>query len=200
MKKIGIYGGTFNPPHIGHVRAAESFRQSLPLDELLIIPDFLPPHKNLSGSITPEDRLNMCRLAFSHIDGAVISDMEIKRGGKSYTALTLKELSGPERELYFLCGTDMFLTLEEWYHPEEIFRLAYICVVRRESNVSITEAIEEHRKIYVEKYGAKIILIDSETLEISSTDLRNELKNSNSANKYLSKNVNNYILEKGLYK
>jgi nicotinate-nucleotide adenylyltransferase len=200
MKKIGIFGGTFNPPHIGHVRAAESFRRALALDELLIIPDFLPPHKSLSGNASAEDRLNMCRLAFSHIDGAVISDMEIKRGGKSYTALTLNELSSPGCELYFLCGTDMFLTLEEWYHPEEIFRLANICVVRRESDESITEAIEEHRKLYVEKYGAKIILIDSETLEISSTDLRNELKNSNSANKYLSKNVNNYILEKGLYK
>ena len=199
MRKIGIFGGTFNPPHLGHVKAAESFNSTLPLDELLIIPDFLPPHKSLSGNVSAEDRLNMCRLAFSHISGVTVSDMEIKRGGKSYTAITLNELANPECELYFLCGTDMFLTLEEWYHPEEIFRLANICVVRRESDSLLTSAIEECREKYIEKYGAKIFLIDSEVLEISSTDLREALSNKDSALEYISKSVIDYIFEKGLY-
>lgn len=200
MKKIGIFGGTFNPPHIGHVRAAESFRRALALDELLIIPDFLPPHKSLSGNASAEDRLNMCRLAFSHIDGAVISDMEIKRGGKSYTALTLNELSSPGCELYFLCGTDMFLTLEEWYHPEEIFKLSHICVVQRTENPKTASDIENHRNIYIKKYGAKIHLIDSHILEISSSELRDKLANEDSAEKYIPKSVIEYITKKGLYK
>ena len=97
----------------------------------MIIPDCLPPHKEYSGSVTEEQRLEMCKLAFGHIENVTISDMEIKRGGRSYTSVTLEELTSPDRELYFLCGTDMFLTLESWYRPEVIFDLATICYIRR---------------------------------------------------------------------
>ena len=80
--KVAIYGGTFNPPHIGHIKAAESMSRIIQPDTFLIIPDFLPPHKSFDGMVSADDRLNMCKLAFSHIDNVDVSDIEIKRGGK----------------------------------------------------------------------------------------------------------------------
>ena len=200
MIKTGIYGGTFNPPHLGHVLAAESFSRAISPDEFLIIPDFLPPHKDFVGNVSPEDRIEMCRLAFSHIENVSVSDIEIKRGGRSYTAITLAELSRADRELYFLCGTDMFVSMDEWFHPEEIFKYAVICVVRRESDSLMTSLIDECKKRYIEKYGARVVLIDSNVKEISSTDSRTNLKNGISALEYIPKSVNDYILAKGLYR
>lgn len=198
-KKIGIYGGTFSPPHIGHVCAAESFSRALPLDELIIMPDFLPPHKQFDGEISAVDRMAMCKLAFGHIDKVRISDLEIKRGGKSYTAVTLEELSGADRELYFLCGTDMFVTLDEWYAIEKIFNLATICYVRREEKSDFDKLIELKKKEYVETYGAKIIKISNGVKEISSSELRDKVRCHSDLTEYLPTKVYKYIIEKGLY-
>ena len=198
--RIGIYGGTFSPPHLGHVRAAEVFLKAVELDKLLIIPDFLPPHKQLDGNVTAEDRLQMCKKAFEHIERAQISDMEIKRGGKSYTALTLQELSSADSELYFLCGTDMFLTLDQWYKPEIIFDLANICYVRRENAYENEELIKIKTEQYIKKFGARIIDIESNVTEISSTELRAALnKKSPAASSFLPEKVYEYILKKGIY-
>ncbi|MBE6645636.1 MAG: nicotinate (nicotinamide) nucleotide adenylyltransferase [Ruminococcaceae bacterium] len=200
-KRIGIYGGTFSPPHIGHVGAAESFSRAISPDELLIMPDFLPPHKQYDGEVTAEDRLEMSKLAFGHIENAFISDMEIKRGGKSFTSVTLEELTSPNSELYFLCGTDMFVTLEEWYRAPLIFKLAVICYVRRESDAEYDSITERLEKEYKEKYGARIIRIDSQVREISSTELRGALQSgSESARELLPEPVYDFIKERGLYR
>lgn len=199
-RKIGIYGGTFSPPHIGHVGAAESFSRAVNPDELLIMPDFLPPHKEICGKVTAEDRLEMSRLAFGHIKNAVISDMEIKRGGRSYTSVTLEELSKDDRELYFLCGTDMFLTLGTWYRPEVIFKLATICYVRREADEENSRLIEERTREYRERFEANIIPIDLSVREVSSSELREYLENnSDKAEELLSPAVYSYIKKRGLY-
>ena len=199
-RKIGIYGGTFSPPHIGHVGAAESFSRTVNPDELLIMPDFLPPHKEICGKVTAADRLEMSRLAFGHIKNAVISDMEIKRGGRSYTSVTLEELSKDDRELYFLCGTDMFLTLGTWYRPEVIFKLATICYVRREADEENSRLIEERTREYRERFAANIIPIDSSVREVSSSELREYLENnSDKAEELLSPAVYSYIKKRGLY-
>ena len=147
MTKIGIYGGTFSPPHIGHIGAAKSFGREVELDEILIMPDFLPPHKQFDFEATENDRLEMCRRAFCGIDKVTVSDLEIKRGGTSYTSVTLEELSAPNRELYFLCGTDMFLTLDKWRRPEVIFKLATICCIRRESSLENDLLIESRTRV-----------------------------------------------------
>ena len=200
-RKVGIYGGTFSPPHIGHVGAAESFSRAVDPDELLIMPDFLPPHKEICGNVSAEDRLEMSRLAFSHIKNAVISDMEIKRGGRSYTSVTLEELSRDDSELYFLCGTDMFLTLGTWYRPEVIFKLATICYVRRESDEENSVRIEELTREYRERFGAKITPIDLSVREVSSSELREYLKQgSEKASELLSESVYAYIKKRGIYK
>ena len=198
-RKIGIYGGTFSPPHIGHVGAAESFAREVSLDEILIMPDYLPPHKQFDFLVTEEDRLEMCKRAFSHIEKAKISELEIKRGGKSYTSVTLEELTAPDTELYFLCGTDMFLTLDSWFRAPVIFELATICYVRRECDSVNDLAIEQKTEEYKSRFGAKIIPVQTAVKEISSSELREALKNRADVSDFLPKSVYDYIVEKSLY-
>ena len=198
IERVAIYGGTFNPPHIGHIRSAESLSKAINPDRLLIIPDFLPPHKEFLGKVSWEDRLNMCRLAFSHIKNAEISDIEIKRGGKSYTSYTLEQLTEPNRELYFLCGTDMFLTMSSWYRPEVIFKLSTICFVRRENDEEIYEKIKSARERYKMDFSAKIIEIPTDILEVSSTELRDSLVRGENTG-LLTDSVFKYIRQRGIY-
>lgn len=197
-KSIGVFGGTFNPPHIAHVAAAEAFSKRIDPDVLMIIPDFIPPHKSFAGTVTPEQRLDMCRLAFSHIKNVLVSDLEIARGGKSYTANTLTELSADGTELYFLCGTDMFLTLDSWYSPSTIFALATICYVRRESDRELDEKIKRCTELYEKKYAAKIIPIEMDTVELSSTEVRAALSGVGNTDA-VPKSVMDYIKREGLY-
>ena len=197
-KRVGIYGGTFSPPHLGHIGAVSAFKKALPLDELLIIPDYLPPHKNIDGEATIENRLEMCRLAFSSIEGAKISDIEILRGGRSYTSVTLEELSSPDTELYFLMGTDMFLTLGEWYRPEVIFSLATICLARRESELD--EKINLAREKYIRDFSARIITVDLPIKEISSSEVRAAIKAGRDTADFLLPEVSEYIEKWGLYR
>lgn len=196
-RRVGIFGGTFNPPHIGHVSAAKAFLEQAELDDLIIMPAFIPPHKELDSLVSCEQRLEMCKIAFSEISGATVSDLEIARKGKSYTYLTLEELTSPDAELYFLCGTDMILTMDNWKNPEIIFSLANICYIRRETDAEKTALIEQKCNDYLAKYGAKVLPIDAEVIEISSSEIRNDFDN---ASRYLSADVIDYITEAGLYR
>ena len=194
--RLGIFGGTFSPPHKGHTEAAAAFCREMKLDKLLIIPTFIPPHKETFDDTTPEDRLKMCEIAFSAIDIAEVSDLEIRRGGKSYTYLTLEELSSPDCELFFLCGTDMILTFDLWKRYEYIFSLATICYARRENEIENNKKIEEKIGQYRE-LGAKIVEIKHKVTEISSSEIRDSL--AEFAEDYLSYGVSSYIYENGLY-
>lgn len=196
-RRVGIFGGTFNPPHVGHVSAARAFLEQAKLDELIIMPAFIPPHKEFDGLVSCEARLDMCKIAFSEIPNTRVSDLEIARKGKSYTYLTLEELTSDDTELYFLCGTDMILTMDNWKNPEIIFSLANICYIRRESDEEKTALIAEKCREYREKYGAIALPIDAEVIEISSSEIRDDLDN---AHGYLSAGVIDYINKAGLYK
>lgn len=199
-EKLAIYGGTFNPPHVAHVRACEAFYNAVKPDRLLVIPDFIPPHKEVLGNVTSEDRLIMTRLAFDAMPYAEVSDMEIKRGGRSYTAMTLSELKREDNELYFLCGTDMFLSLESWYHPEIIFSLATICYVRRENDSDNEEKLIALEKHYKERFNAKIMPIPLSVTELSSSEIREKIQNNLPVNDLIPDNVNNYIQKRGIYR
>ncbi len=202
MKKqtVAIYGGTFSPPHIGHIRAAEALSRALSPDLFMVIVDNLPPHKEIDGGASAEQRLAMARLAFGHIPNVEISDMEIRRGGRSYTAKTLSLLEREDRELYFLCGTDMFLTLPTWRDPEVIFEKAVICVVRREEDMEKAERIREAARRYESEFSARILLIDAPVTEISSTVLRESLCYAPwRAASSLCKGVEDYIRAEGLW-
>ncbi len=127
--RIGVYGGTFNPIHRGHLTAARAAADALGLEKVLLIPDSLPPHKELpAGSATGEDRLAMCRLTAGEVPGMEVLDLELRRSGPSYTSDTLAELHAqyPDDELWLLVGSDMFLSLQEWHEPERILSLAGI--------------------------------------------------------------------------
>ncbi len=197
-QRVGIYGGTFSPPHIAHVAVAKSFVDALMLDKLLVIPTFVPPHKDYDGAVSAEDRLNMCKLAFSGIKNAEVSDMEITRGGKSYTVITLEALADSDRELFLMCGTDMFLTFDTWYNYERIFALATICYVRRESTDENSRLIEQKADEYKKKYGARIVAVENSVIEISSTELRSDSRELRL--QFLPPRVLEYINDRGLYR
>jgi nicotinate-nucleotide adenylyltransferase len=135
--KIGIFGGTFSPPHFGHIYAAEVFLKEANLDKLLIMPTFIPPHKQLQDD-HPLLRMEMVQLAFQDCfeygKRLLVDPYEISRQQKSYTYQTLIHFADPTKELYFLCGTDMFLTLPHWRRPDIICDLAVITLMRREEN------------------------------------------------------------------
>ena len=158
-KKIAMFGGSFNPIHNAHINLATAFIKKLKLDKLLLIPTAEPPHKSDSEMVSAEHRLNMCRLASEDIKKIEVSDIEIKREGKSYTVDTLKQLREmyPESELYLITGADMFMTLDEWKNPEEIFSLAAICTVPR--NDDDIKNLEEKEKKYREM-GAQTVILD----------------------------------------
>jgi nicotinate-nucleotide adenylyltransferase len=196
-QRIGIFGGTFNPPHIGHIEAAKAFLDKAKLDKLIIMPAFIPPHKEHDVTVSCEARIDMCKIAFGNIPKAEVSDLEITRGGKSYTYLTLEELKSADKELYFLCGTDMILTMDNWKNPDIIFSLANICYIRRESDEQTTNLIQEKCEEYLNKFGASVLPIDADVIEISSSEIRN---NTEIRNEYLTSEVAEYIKKAGLYK
>lgn len=173
---LGIYGGTFSPPHLGHRKAAEVFLDAVKPDRLLIIPTFLPPHKTFSSADSPEHRFEMCRLCFGDLPQTEISDLEIRREGKSYTFDTITALSKEGREIFFLCGTDMLLTLDHWYRAHELFSLCTFVLERRERDEATRLMIDERIAFFRSEYGARIMEIGIEPFEISSTDVRNAAK------------------------
>ncbi|MBQ5892698.1 MAG: nicotinate (nicotinamide) nucleotide adenylyltransferase [Clostridia bacterium] len=199
MTRIGIYGGTFSPPHNGHIAAAKAFMEQMWLDILYVIPASTPPHKQMTCAVSPEDRLDMCRLAFSEMEGVYVSDMEIQRGGKSYTVDTLRELTGEDRRLFLLLGTDMMLSLGEWYRPDEIFRLSYPVYIRREKDAILDQRIIQTIADYNEKYGKVVRRIVTEPLVISSSEIRRRFEARESVEGLLPPSVEKYIRDKHLY-
>ena len=199
MTRIGIYGGTFSPPHNGHVAAARAFMEQMWLDFLYVIPTAQPPHKDMAVAVDAAHRLQMCRLAFSDLEGVYVSDMEISRGGKSYTVDTLRELYGEDRRLFLLCGTDMMLTLDEWREPEELFRLSYPVYIRREADHSLDARIVQKITDYNQKYGKVVRRIVTEPLEISSERVRTCLREGRPIDKLVPAAVETYIRDNHLY-
>ena len=198
--RVGIYGGTFAPVHNGHVAAAKAFMEQMKLDYLFIIPAHLPPHKRIDESDDPVYRLRMCELAFKDIDGVVISDCEIARGGKSYTYDTLKELQREDTRLFLLCGTDMVLTFDTWYRFEDIFKMCYPVYVRRENDALIGNRIVSKINEYYQKYGVMFRKIMTEPIELSSTDIRRAVKNGQDISGMVPTAVADFIKQNGLYR
>ncbi|NLG53089.1 MAG: nicotinate (nicotinamide) nucleotide adenylyltransferase [Clostridiales bacterium] len=197
--RIGIIGGTYNPPHNGHIHAALTAKHALGLDLLLLIPACDPPHKTLPpGTPAAEQRLEMTRLAAAVIDAGV-SDMEINRGGVSFTADTLKELKKlyGDAEFWLIVGTDMFLTVQEWKSAEYIMNNAGIAAVPRHVNDYIE--LERHAEFLCRRYKCDIRLLDVCPVDVSSTELRNNIY-SEKSRVSIPETVYNYILENELYK
>lgn len=197
MRKIAIYGGTFNPIHNGHIHLAEQFARSVGFDKVLLIPTRVPPHKQAVDLASPKDRLAMCALAAS---GSIleVSDIEIGRKGPSYTADTLLELKkqNPDSEFYLITGEDMFITIQNWYHVQVIYSLATLCAAPRS-----TEGLQpllDHARV-LEQSGAKTIIQNIDYLPISSTMVRSAVKNGKSISELVPPAVEDYIVKNNLY-
>ncbi|MBR7111472.1 MAG: nicotinate-nucleotide adenylyltransferase [Clostridia bacterium] len=197
--RIGIYGGTFSPPHNGHVKAAEAFFKGMELDLLYIIPTAVSPHKQMDRADDPSHRLRMCELAFGGMERTFISDLEIARGGRSYTVDTLRALSGADRRLFFLMGTDMMLTLDRWREPEEIFKLCYPVYMRRENDPIIESMIVAKNNEYLARFGKIVRRIPADFVDVSSTAVRERVKRGAPIDDVVPEGVAAYIKEHGLY-
>lgn len=197
--RTGVFGGTFNPIHKGHSTLAEYCKRELSLDRVLIIPDYLPPHKQGELLAGGEDRLNMCRLAFEGAEGFEVSDIELRRGGKSYTYETLTSLKElyPDDELFFIVGADMFLTLNTWRKPEIIFEKASIIAVPRDSSGK-TE-LEAFYRSTLKPMGAEAYILDNTVMQVSSGRVRGSISNRALMSEFLDSRVLSYIYEKKLY-
>lgn len=197
--KIGIYGGTYNPPHTGHMQAAREAMRLLNLDRLLLIPDRIAPHKEIpAGSPAPEQRLRMLRIAAAGQPGMEVSDIELKREGPSYSYLTVEALRAqyPDAELILLMGTDMFLSFHVWREPERILKEAALGVFYRGEKGEREKILEQ--KNALEAQGARVELVENQILPISSTQLR-RLIAFRCADEFLPEGVGEYIRENGLY-
>ena len=197
--KILIFGGTFNPVHNGHIAMCKAAQKVVNPDLTLIIPTYMPPHKAVKGHLlSGEERIRLCRLAFDGFDNTEVSDIEIKAEQKSYSVITLTKLHEiyPDAEFYMLCGADMFLTLKTWFKYEEIIKLTAICAVPRDGGLA---ELEEYKNS-VEADGGKCIIIDTPTVEISSTEIREAINSGENADGMLPKNVLDYITKHNLFR
>ena len=200
--KIGIYGGTFNPIHRGHLTAARAAMDALGLDRLLLIPASVPPHKALpQGSADAADRLEMAALACAELGPvAQALDIELHRTGPSYTVDTLRQLrmEHPEDELWLLMGTDMFLSLETWHRAAEVMSLAHIGAFDR-VHPQPGEDLAAQKRLLETKYGATVAIIaNRQVIDLSSTQVREALAAGRGRN-LLTDPVYGYIQRRGLY-
>lgn len=200
MERIGIYGGTFNPPHVGHIQAAKQAVSTLGLTKLLMIPAYAPPHKAVLPSNSPRarQRLEMLRIAAADCPQIEVSDLELKREGISYTWETLETVKKlyPGAELVLLMGTDMFLTFDTWKNPDKILGEVTLGVFYRGDKGEKAAALKQ--KEALEAQGAKVILVHNDVIVISSTQMRRLLA-FRCAGEFLPAGVLDYIREYNLY-
>jgi nicotinate-nucleotide adenylyltransferase len=190
MSKVGIFGGTFDPIHLGHLITAQSVREIRNLDKIIFIPSYVSPHKVDVESTSPEDRLEMIKLSIAGIGFFDYSDFEIKREKISYTIETLKEMKKRYNYLEFIIGYDNIFQFHTWKDPDEIFKLAKIVVLKRKSSYPPPEK---------DKYYNAAEFVQTRGIEISATDIRERVKNGLPINYLVTEEVKNYIYKNKLY-
>ena len=200
MRRIGLFGGTFNPPHLGHLRLAELAADEADLDLVIIMPASVPPHKVAPGLASGEDRMALCRRTFCD-SRFVVSDMELRRDGKSYTVETVRTLQAcyPGDRLFLIIGSDMLLSFDQWYRYDEILSLCSLLVLSREADISpemLRDYAAERLKL---QEGEGFQILETEPLELSSTMVRDRISKGEDVSDLLAADAYAYIKEKGLY-
>lgn len=197
-RKIGVFGGTFNPIHIGHLITAEAVREEYGLEKIIFIPAAEPPHKRF-GVVSAEHRYNMTALAIMYNPYFCLSDIEMRRKGYSYTIDTIKHLRseyGEETEFYFIAGTDTIHDLPNWRFIDELLELCHFVGATRPDGSKIINSVIE----YFGEIGEKNIhRLETPELEISSTDLRRRLRKGRSVRYMIPLPVIRYIEEHKIY-
>jgi nicotinate-nucleotide adenylyltransferase len=192
--KIGLFGGTFDPIHLGHLRAAENAREALGLDEVHFIPAGAPPHRP-GPQTTAQDRYAMVALGTSGHPGFIPSDIEIKRDGPSYTIDTLQALKTalPQDELVLILGSDAFGEIATWKEPDRIFSLCRVAVVHRPGEVPSSEKV-------LELSSERVAWVEAVGLPISATDIRRRASQGKSVRYLVPDLVAHYIQKRALYR
>lgn len=209
--RIGIFGGTFNPIHYGHIAMADAAYKQLKLDKVLFMPAKNPPHKTNQQVTDEAFRCDMCKLAIKDYTYFEFSDFEIKRDGLSYSAVTLTMLQdifsakyGKNKfEIFFIIGADSFYDIEKWYKPEIVLANCHLIVAPRSDEREENTSLNAHRDYLCNKYNANITLICAPLVNVSSSAIRTAFHEENIENsslrQYINDEVYNYICDKKLY-
>lgn len=204
---IGILGGTFDPLHFGHIRPAQTVLKALALDEIWLMPNHIPPHKDKT-IVTTQDRLNMVRQTCHTLNQFTLCDLEAKRESPSYTVTSLRQLINeyPEHTFYFLMGMDSFLSLPQWHQWKHLFTLCHLVVCQRpDSSLTETDPIfSEYKKrlstsIKPQQKSGLIYHVDVEAQPYSSSTIRQQIKQNNIDSSAMPTPVYHYIKAHHLY-
>lgn len=198
-QKVAVFGGTFNPIHLGHLHLCAECQREYQFQKIILMPDNLPPHKQVQQLATARQRLDMCRLAAEDIPFLEVSDLELRLKGVSYTVQTLRKLTQnfPEVEWHWIIGSDMLYTFHQWYRYEEILSIAKVVAGARE------QAEYDKMLSYREQLGPlknRVEIIRLAAKPLSSTQVRKALETGEPVVRdYLPEQVFSYIREHGLY-
>jgi nicotinate-nucleotide adenylyltransferase len=196
--RIGILGGTFNPPHLGHLVCAQEAYLELALDQVMLIPAGMPPHKPVEAEPGPEHRMELCRLAIRDDDRFVASDIELRRDGPSYTADTLALLNeqSSTNELFLILGGDIAARLPQWHEPERVLELATVAIAKRRGTArsSVQRALDQL------KGGDRARFFQMPRIGISSTMVRRRVRAGQPIRYFVPDAVADYIEQNGLYR
>lgn len=196
--RIGIYGGSFDPVHMGHINAALAFKEELSLDKIIVIPAYQPPHKKGLALTPSEHRMNMCKIAFGNLEGFEVSDMEIKREDEGYMSDTVAQLRElyPNDEFFLLMGGDMLLYFQHWHAWQKITDEAVLAVAAR--NFDDDSALEAEAAV-LRSYGAEVRIIPIDVKEISSTSVRESVRKADDISSIVPQGIADYIWDHYLY-
>lgn len=214
-ERIGLFGGTFNPIHTGHIRAADSVKEKGRLDRILFIPSYIPPHKSSADVAEPSHRLRMVELALKDYPDLFVSSIEIEAGGKSYSVITIEKIKMlyPRARLFFILGIDAFLEIDTWKEYEKLIESCCFIVMSRPGN-DLSEAKNVLRGKYRERMAEvknhdviteemcarfSIFLVFIDALELSSTAIRHKIKRRESISGLVPEDVESYIEKHELY-
>ncbi len=199
MKKIAVYGGSFDPPHKGHELLAKNLAEACGAEKVIIIPAHSSPFKN-GCRASDTDRLEMCRLAFCDSIFEV-SDIEISRGGKSFTYDTLCELKKqyPDSIIYLFMGEDMFLSLDRWYKYTDLLKLCIPVAACRTEDRRCLDEMKKYAENILGLPKNEYIISSEKPFEISSSEIRKRIKENEVFPEYVEKKVYDFIISRGLY-
>lgn len=214
-KKVGIFGGTFDPVHIGHIKAALEIKRILKLEKILFIPSSIPPHKNPEETTPSEHRLKMLELALEPYPYFEISTYELEKQGTSYTVDTLRHCSSrePGTDFYFIVGSELFESIDTWKNYNDLFKLANFAVIQRpgfyeEGSPSLPLAIKADFRyynsqddviIFKNQNSKEVAFINIQGVRVSSTEIREIVRSGESINDLVPSEVEDYIHTRGLY-
>jgi len=190
MSKVGIFGGTFDPIHHGHLITAQSVREIRELDKIIFVPSYISPHKKDIKASLPEHRLHMIKLAIEGVDFFDYSDYEINKGGVSFTIDTIREFKKKYDDIEFIIGYDNIFKFHTWKDPDEIMKLAKVLVLKRKSS-------RPHP--FEDKYVEQAIFVQTRGIEISATDIRKRVKKGLPIHFLVPEKVKEYIYNFNLY-